>query len=82
MESSVVSRKTTVVSAAVNIFCVIVIALGFLSVFSADWYIRVYGDMGFAAVIYKTEGTKHQTRLYYFYAILLRRHGAVPDWQV
>lgn len=52
MESSVVSRKTTAASAAVNIFCVIVIALGFLSVFSADWYIRVYGDMGFAAVIY------------------------------
>ena len=40
------------INLAVNIPCALLILLGFLSFFSARWYIPVYGDMGFASVIY------------------------------
>ena len=45
-------RETRHSSLAVNLLCTVLLFVGFLCVFSALWYIRVYGDMGFASVIY------------------------------
>lgn len=39
-------------SAIIDLLCALLLFSGFLCLFSALWYIRVYGDMGFASVIY------------------------------
>ena len=45
-------RRKRRTNLAVNIPCALLMLLGLLSFFSARWYISVYGDMGFASVIY------------------------------
>ena len=36
----------------VKILCCILVTLGFVALFAALWYIRVYGDIGFDTILY------------------------------
>lgn len=46
------SKKNKIINILLNLICVILVIAGFTAFFAARWYIKKYGDIGFASILY------------------------------
>ena len=46
------SKKVKILNILLNIICIVLVTAGFTAFFAARWYIKKYGDIGFASILY------------------------------